>query len=139
MNAARNTQLHVEVLFSDNIATAPMWNLRNHDGPDVRCQAPAPYPYCVDRWLDQPQRPGSTDTQGSDTAKATNAPETGQAAEWFLNVTERLGDAALAQIDAHATALQRIQLLEQRLSVVTDHEILHQRLWDAARALCITD
>ena len=113
--AARSDRRFVEVLFADNRVGADPWTLRSFAGPPVSCQVIAPGKAWVDWWLKSEQAE--------------------QPAAWFLGATEALGDAALAQIDAQLDGRNRVTALEQRLAVVTDHEILHQRLGDAARVL----
>jgi hypothetical protein len=61
-------------------------------------------------------------------------PET-DAARWFIDATERLGDAALAGVDDALARRPRFDELEARLLVFPDHELLHQHLADAARAV----
>ncbi len=65
------------------------------------------------------------------------SPPTGDAdpARWFIDATERLGDAALQGIDGTPTGTSLVEALEARLSVFPDHELLHQRLAEAARAV----
>ncbi len=53
------------------------------------------------------------------------------AAAWFLAASEALGDAALAAIEPDASAAQRVAELQRALDAVTDHELLHQHLFDA--------
>jgi len=54
---------------------------------------------------------------------------------WYLRASEALGDAAIAAVDAPLGSLDRLDALAGMLDVVVDHEKLHQRLADAARAL----
>ncbi len=56
-------------------------------------------------------------------------------AQWFLEASEKLGDAALADVDPTLKGIQLVDELQTRLNVFTDHELLHQRLADAARRL----
>jgi len=115
LTSAGNEQRCVEVLWADNPASADRWTLRSFSGPNVSCEvaAPAGLP------LNQPLQ---------DTAIA-------QAAHWFIGASEALGDAALAQVSAPLGSLERIEQLEARVAAISDHEILHQRLGDAARAM----
>jgi len=96
----------VEVLFVDSERASPRWRIKSFAGPAVACEVAA---------LDEAKQ---------------------QASDWFLDACEALGDAALKQVDAPVGDVDRVAALEQSLEVVTDHEILHQRLWDAAMALC---
>lgn len=57
------------------------------------------------------------------------------AAQWFIDATERLGDAALAGVDSTLTGKALVDELESRLRVFPDHELLHQGLADAAKAV----
>jgi hypothetical protein len=114
-DATRLTQLagqqrkYVEALFADNDIHAATWTMRSFAGPDVRCTLDAPPRESIDAWI------------ASD--------------RWFLAASEALGDAALRSVTAPRGSVERALRLEQCLGAVTDHEILHQRLWDAAAAL----
>ena len=55
--------------------------------------------------------------------------------QWFIQATECLGDAALAGVDSTLTGKALVDDLEARLRVFPDHELLHQRLADAAKAV----
>ncbi|MEZ6191169.1 MAG: hypothetical protein R3C45_07735 [Phycisphaerales bacterium] len=55
--------------------------------------------------------------------------------QWFIEATERLGDAALTGVDSKLTGKALVDELESRLRVFPDHELLHQRLADAAKAV----
>ncbi len=122
----------VLLLLADNEADAAVWNIRSFRGPDVACDRPAPANELVDRWW-----PGQTDKIQSDrTAKKASEQQVnraGQAADWFLSAAEALGDAALAKVAANLRGRGQVEALEKCLQVVTDHEILHQRLGEAAR------
>jgi len=52
--------------------------------------------------------------------------------EWFIDAMERLGDAAIDEIDPALVGVRRVDALLDRLDAVPDHEKLHQRLADAA-------
>jgi len=117
---ARRQHRYVEVLFADNASPADTWMIRSFAGPEVTCAMPAP----PAKWRDQWWRPKSKTIKDSITP-----------ADWFLQACERLGDTALAQVDASQGGLAHLETLEQSLAVVTDHEKLHQRLADAARAM----
>jgi hypothetical protein len=114
-NEARQGKLFIEVLLADNRADAATWTLRSFASRDVRCQVAAPPQVLRDRWL--------------------ASSEAGAAADWFLDAMEALGDAALAQVEPSLQGALRIAEIEKCLQVVTDHEILHQRLGDLARAM----
>lgn len=55
--------------------------------------------------------------------------------QWYIEATERLGDAALAGVDNTLIGKALVDELESRLHVFSDHEILHQRLADAAKSV----
>jgi hypothetical protein len=123
---SRRNRQFIEVLFADNAASAPRWTLRGLGGTKVTCELPAPPAPWIDRWLDRSNIPAQT----------SSMPTPG---DWFLDATEALGDRALAQVKdiAAADGRARLAALEQCLDVVTDHELIHQYLWDAARVLSL--
>lgn len=122
----------VEVLYGDTTPDRAVWMLRpfgvgQRPAWSVECELPAPPAPWRDRWIDVP----STHTR----------PPT--PADWFIDATEALGDAALTHVlgrpdrlpeDRPITA-QILAELERCLDVVPDHEFIHQRLLDAARDL----
>ena len=110
----------VEVLFADSEMDAERWTIRSYAGPAVTVERACPPVVWVDRWLE----PGEVAESGEP------GPD-----DWFIDATEALGDAALAQVTAELGSVERVEQLEQMLSVVTDHEILHQSLGEAARAV----
>jgi len=105
---AHAARRHVEVLHVTRDRSADRWAVASFRGPSVGCTVPAP-----------PNR----------------TPDV----RWYLEASEALGDAAIAQVEADADAppgsVRRVDRLEAMLAVVVDHEKLHQRLGDAARAL----
>lgn len=114
---ARSERRYIEVLYADNPAPAGRWTLRSFAGPDARYATDAPADVWIDRWL--------------------TATDTGpQPSDWFIDATEAIGNVALSQVDAALGTPQRLAALEERFAVATDHEFLHQRLWDAADAMC---
>ncbi len=117
---AQRENKYVEVLFADNVPTASRWTLRSYKGPAVSCEIDAPPPG---------QTPGQT--PGQSPGQSPNLDH----AQWFLYATERLGDAALASADETLTGESLIRDLEALLSVFPDHELLHQRLAQAARTV----
>ena len=131
-DAATRRKRCVLVLLADNEADAAVWTMRSFRGPDVACDRPAPANELVDRWW-----PVEADKVGGDEAgiKAhqQQVNRAAQAADWFLSAAEALGNAALAKVAGKLRCPERVEALEQCLQVVTDHEILHQRLGDAAR------
>lgn len=66
------------------------------------------------------------------------APAVGQAAlpspMWFVEANEALGDAAIANLNPSAHPTSRVDTLIELLESHPDHEKLHQRLEEAARA-----
>ena len=126
---ARRNHRYVEVLFADCDLNAATWTLRSVAGPAVSCAMPAPSPGWLDVWIDCAGRRFETRDDPRPPVKGARQP-----ADWFLEACERLGDAALATVSDGGDAIERIAALERCLDVVTDHEILHQRLGDAARA-----
>jgi len=126
--AVRDQQRFVEVLFATSDMDEDTWRLRAHHGPTIEVQRTAPPADWRDRWLAPGTVPGGAPQTGSQTP-----------ADWFLDASEALGDAALDKIEARSDAIpggeQRVLLLEQMLAVAADHEILHQKLGDAARAI----
>ncbi|MEE9405122.1 MAG: hypothetical protein V3V20_09525 [Algisphaera sp.] len=67
--------------------------------------------------------------------KPLDGDERNLAAHWFIAANEALGNAALERVDAAEGTSERIDQLEAALLAVGDHEILHQHLANAARAL----
>jgi hypothetical protein len=54
--------------------------------------------------------------------------------EWFIEALEALGDAAIDEVDPALEGERLVDAYLDRLDAVPDHEKLHQRLADAARA-----
>jgi len=117
--AARSARKHVEVLWADCDMDAPQWLIRTFVGPDATCRLDAP-------------PTGWVDTNEPDRSVASYWPTPG---DWFLDAAERLGDAALETVDPQLIGADRVAALEARLDATADHEILHQRLFDTARAI----
>lgn len=119
-------RLYIETLYADNSRDDDTWHITAIDGPAVHVARPAPPRPWRDHLLTQDEPwPGEMPVKGI-------AP---RPADWFIDSTEALGDAALASVTAPTGSLQRIEQLEACLKVVVDHEILHQRLAQAARAI----
>lgn len=128
---ARRQHLYIEVLFADNPSSASNWELTSFAGPQVRCTIAAPPASWRDRWISPNQLPLSdTATNGGSPGDSQSM----QPADWFLDACESLGDAALNQVKLVLGDPRRVDDLQQCLEVVTDHEIIHQRLYDAAVA-----
>ena len=124
----------IEVLFADNAADAPHWTLRSFDGPGVTCVVQAPPQSWLNVWIQPRPGPGSRSDPAIDVVTPVNGKTP---ADWFIDATEALGDAALPQLAAGRAGLAEIEALESCLHVVTDHEIIHQRLAAAARAMAL--
>lgn len=110
-------QRQIEVLFADNEAHAPTWQVTTHQGPWASTEMNAPTQEWIGQWVDP----------------LATAPPT--PAHWFMKASEALGDAAYAAVDADPGTPQRFDELAEALNSATDHEILHQRLAEEARAL----
>ena len=117
--AANEKRMCIELLLAERAGDAQTWTLRSFQGPLVRCDVPAPPHEWRERWLDP--------------AAARRGDVT--VADWFLDAAESLGDVALAKVDLALPPAERLARLEAMLPVVQDHELLHQRLGDAARAM----
>lgn len=113
----RENKQPVELLFADNAADAPTWRITSFAGPGLSIDLPAPKSEWIGQWID----PSSID------------PPT--PAHWFMQASEALGNVALAVIEAMPGSREYLQALEAALACVDDHEILHQRLAAAAKAL----
>jgi hypothetical protein len=121
--AADERGRYVEVLYAPRAPQSGRWSIATFSGPPVEIERAAPPASWVNRWLD-----------AEESAIAVNGVTT-RPVDWFLDSTELLGDAALVQVDAPPGTVVRIRQLEARLAAQSDHEILHQRLADAARAM----
>ncbi|MFA9478024.1 hypothetical protein ACERK3_06905 [Phycisphaerales bacterium AB-hyl4] len=124
-DAVHQQQCHVEVLYANPASTRGTWTVRSFRGPDVHALLPAPPEAWQHRWLDEHTH---LPHAAEDSTIATPA-------DWFLSAAEALGDAALDQVEMGLPSLDRLMQLERALQVARDHEILHQRLGDAARAM----
>lgn len=132
---AHQQDLCIEVLFADNPATDPYWTLVTAaGGQPIKLAVTAPQASWLDQWLapadavpDYQQAKGDSD----------DAIELGSMTpvDWFLDACEALGNAVLETVKAPLGDPQRIEQLENCLEAVPDHEIIHQALGDAARAM----
>ncbi len=113
-----------EILWADNSVETTPWTLQSFHGVPVSVSWPAPPTSWRNRWLSPLEQ-----VQPNPQAPAT-AP-----GDWIINVTEALGDAALKQVQSPLGTLARVHELEACLAAMADHEILHQRLSEAALAL----
>ena len=108
-------QLYLKVLVCDSDAGDPLWTLTTYRGPALRCTVEAPRDLPHDVPLDPEEHP--------------------RAAEWFTEAFEALGDDALAAVFEPPGSIERVNKLEQMVTAVGDHELLHQALGAAARAM----
>jgi hypothetical protein len=121
---ARQKQWHVEVLYAPQLVDAGSprtITLHSFAGPSVTATTAAPPETWRERWLD-PRTPRVAGKLPGD---------------WFIDAGEALGDAALKQVQAPPGSAERVDQLEQRLATAPDHELLHQHLLAAARALAL--
>jgi hypothetical protein len=115
--AVRKTHRAIEVLFADNDADADTWRVASFHGGPAAADQPTPNRAWVGRWV----------------APLTIKPPT--PAHWFMRASEALGDAAMGRVDAPLGSLERFDALAEALKSAGDHELLHQRLAEAAKAL----
>ncbi len=112
----RRSHRAIEVLFADSEAGDANWLITTFHGPAVNVVMPAPTPW-VGQWV----------------APLKTSPPT--PAHWFMRASEALGDAALAAVTGPLGSVERFDQLALALSSAGDHEILHQRLAEAAGAV----
>ena len=117
---ARESGRAIEILFAQPDADGQFWAVHTYRGQLYQALRPAPPTDMQGRAL-----PGQDALPGS---KLTPA-------HWFMQASEALGNTAIAMAAEPMDAIDRVALLEQALSAVGDHELLHQRLADAARAM----
>ncbi len=125
---ARERRRHVLTLFADNPANAASWTVRTCVGPPVTITQAAPPSAWCNAWH------AADNALSIPVSAAQQLNPSRRPTDWFLDACEALGDAAIARIDASLTGPQRVRALEAYLDAVPDHEKLHQRLADAARA-----
>lgn len=119
---ARHERRFVEILFADNSPDDSAWHIRSFAGPAVAITMPAPPAAWRDR--DLPPAEAKTLRDGATTP-----------GDWFLDAMDALGDAAIGAAGRDDTESPEADFdrLYACLEVVTDHEILHQRLAEQAR------
>jgi len=132
---ARERGQYIEVLFADNPATDGRWTLLASVGTQpIKLTVVAPRSAWIDQWLAPtdavPDRLPTQSDSGDAIELGSETP-----VDWFLDACEALGGAALATVKAPLGDPQRIEQLERCLEAVPDHEIIHQALGDAARAM----
>ena len=144
IEAINQKRLCVEVLWVVAVSTegAGQWTVRSYRGPEVECVVDAPPPDWTNRWITADDAVNSlpSDTPGDESGALNSKSPSKQGlkrrpVDWFLDACEALGNAALASVKSPLGSPERVEELEHCLDVVTDHEILHQALWDAAHAL----
>lgn len=113
---------YVEVLWCDNPPEASTWNIKTFNNGGTHCPVACPELAWINQRLDPAADPAGQAAAGA-------------AGHWFIAASEALGDAALAGVTAPRGTRDRIDQLEAAVAAVGDHEILHQRLADAARAM----
>ena len=116
-NEVRLGKQPIELLFADNASISTSWRITSYAGPGLSIDLPAPKSEWIGQWIDP---------------SSINPPTP---AHWFMQASEALGNAALAAIDALPGSTDYLEALEDALACVDDHEILHQRLASAAKAL----
>ncbi len=129
---ARTRRRFVEVLWVPSSPDAGPWMLASYAEPRVTCEVSAPPEGWRDRWLRPNEGVGRA---AADTSTAQPSASWPSPADWFLDATEALGDAAIAAVTDRPGTRQRLERLEAMLAAAPDHELLHQRLADAARDL----
>lgn len=122
---ARDQRFYVEVLYADNTSDEPRWTLQSTANISAEKAMPAPRRDWVEKWL------SNLDQQKMDQATTGSATPS----DWFLDAAEALGDAAMAGLNEESGLRSQLAYLESCLEIVTDHEILHQRLGKLAREL----
>ncbi len=133
--AARKRGQCIEVLFADNPATASRWTLLASAGEQsIKLTVAAPQSAWIDQWLAPTDAVPVRLPAQSDSSDAIElGSET--PVDWFLDACEALGEVALATVKAPLGERERIEQLERCLEAVPDHEIIHQALGEAARAM----
>ncbi len=121
---AQGRGLCVEILLAECCWGDRQWTLHSGARPQVALTLAAP----PEGWLNQWIGPGSVSVQDPRHPGMTPA-------DWFIDATEALGDVALAAVHAPLGSVACVLELEGCLAAVTDHEIIHQRLAEAAHAL----
>ncbi|MEM1212034.1 MAG: hypothetical protein AAGI68_07015 [Planctomycetota bacterium] len=112
LSAAAHTRgFDMEFLLADNPAKAETWRLTAASQPVIETAVERP-PVPIDQWLTS--------------VSARHA---------FIALSEALGNAAIASVDAPLGSVDRLHKLEHLVAAVPDHELLHQALLAAADAL----
>ncbi|MEO0477624.1 MAG: hypothetical protein AAF085_16895 [Planctomycetota bacterium] len=109
--------LPVEILLADNASSDSSWRITSFSNPAIYTDLPAPDP----SWI------------GKALSSADMNPPT--PAHWFMRASEAIGNAAIDAVTDEPGTVERFDALAAALSAVGDHELLHQALADAAKAL----
>ena len=132
LHEVRERRLFIEVLFADSRVNDSTWRIATFTGQrKATVEIPAPPVAERDRWL-LPASGGKVEKSDSSFRGAT-PPK----AQWFVEASEKLGDALLAGVKA-TSPFDLVDVLEACLVGAPDHEILHQRLAEAAKAARLT-
>lgn len=127
LQEVRHRKLFIEVLFADSHVNDSTWRITTFTGSRrAAVEIPAPPLHERDRWL---LASTGKDAKMESSFRGATPPQ----AQWFVEASEKLGDALLAEVKA-TSAADRVDVLEACLVGAPDHEILHQRLADAAKA-----
>lgn len=105
-----------ELLYAANAIDAHIWQIVSPRNAAYAVDLPAPDASWRGQWM-------------------TQDPARLNAAHWFMRAYEALGDAALASVTSPLGSIQRVHDLEEALYAAGDHELLHQALATAAKAL----
>jgi hypothetical protein len=116
-----------EVLLADNPADAKTWNIVSLRSAAFSVTVQPPARVWIDRWI----TPGNA---------ADFAPDGTTPGTWIVGVTEKLGDAGLAAVNAQhpRPSPEKADALEAALGSVCDHELLIQAYQSVARSLHLT-
>lgn len=138
----RERRLYIEVLYADNDSGSPWWRVSSFRGLPVQVSFPAPRAQWVNCWLrpgadggTRPAVPDRTGRRAKGWISSGGTCESASGGDWFLDACEALGDAALGLVEPTLTGVERVEALERCLEAAGDHEILHQRLAEAARTI----
>ncbi len=129
ITAARQQHRHIEVLFTNNHSDGDLWKISAFGELSFHIERPAPPAIWRENYRDGGDKYVST---GSSAPKIQSSCTI---ADWFIDTSELLGDAGINHADQQSQPMARLIALEKCIDIVTDHEKLHQRLWDTATQL----
>lgn len=118
--AVRAAGRPIEVLYAQPDPDGQFWTVHTFQGQLYKALRPAPPEAMREKPL-----PGQVALPGDALTPA----------HWFMEANEALGNDAIAAAEVPMDPADRLAQLEAALSAVGDHELLHQRLADAARAM----